>query len=114
VLDPIIFEELLSYMDGEEARQFFAEFAEDAQSSIAILRRFAAGEVGFEKVRDQMHALSGAGRTVGAATLAAQARLIEYGREADLGHRATQVAAELDEALERALAAVARRLDKLA
>jgi two-component system sensor histidine kinase RpfC len=109
-LDPAIFGELLSYMDGPEARQFFMEFGDDARGYIASLRRHADGEVDFAKVRDDMHALSGAARTIGAAKLAAIARRTEYGRESDLGGRALEVAAEIEGLLEEVLAWIDREL----
>jgi two-component system sensor histidine kinase RpfC len=110
-LDPVILDELLSYMEGDEARQFFAEFGEDAHGYIDCLRSFATGQIDFEKVRERMHALSGAGRTVGAPVLADRARQIEYGSEAEFAPLAAQLADELDVALTQALAGITRRLD---
>lgn len=112
-LDSVIFDELLSYMETDEARQFFAEFGDDARGYISTLHRFDSGEADFEKVRDDMHALSGAGRTIGAPRLAALARNIEYGREAELGPRAIPLADELDAALSAVLETITRRLESM-
>lgn len=110
LLDPAILSELLSYMDIPEAREFFKEFGDDARGYIACLRRHAKGDVAFEKVRDDMHALSGAARTIGAVKLASMARRIEYGSETELGGRASEVAVALEDVLEEVLADIEREL----
>lgn len=82
LIDESIVQELLGYMEGEDRAVFFSEFSEDARSYIRSLEHTAT-EPELEKVRNDMHALCGAARTVGALKLAAYARRIEYmpGRE---------------------------------
>ncbi|MSQ66938.1 MAG: response regulator [Gammaproteobacteria bacterium] len=77
-MDDVIFQELLSYMSVPEAREFFAEFGEDAEGYIQTVRNAMEGGIGEGRVREEMHALCGSARTIGAFRLAAIARRVEY------------------------------------
>ncbi|MBI2801565.1 MAG: response regulator [Gammaproteobacteria bacterium] len=77
LVDEAIVRELMSYMEHDDCVIFFAEFNEDANSYLATLSDTAALE-DLTSLRDRMHALCGAARTVGATQLAAYARRIEY------------------------------------
>ena len=110
VLDESIFRELLEFMALPEAREFFAEFVTDARGYIETLRASGAGGVGSTKVRQQMHTLCGAARTVGAAALAELARRVEYADDS-LGVSKPEVLAEqLDSALAEAVALIEANL----
>jgi CheY-like chemotaxis protein len=109
-LDPSIFSELQTYMDPSEARQFFAEFRHDARAYIATVRQVCEPDFPCKKLRDDMHALCGAARTIGALRLAAIARRIEYASEAEL-HEASEIHVEqLNAALNSAMRLVEQRL----
>jgi two-component system, sensor histidine kinase RpfC len=77
LIDEEIVLELLGYMEGEDKATFFAEFIEDARSYIQSLAHVDAG-ADLDRLRNDMHALCGAARTVGARRLANYARHIEY------------------------------------
>ena len=110
-IDPLVLSELLSFMSSTEARQFFAEFLEDAHSAIASLHHAADADRPFSTIRDSMHALCGAARTVGAVGLADLARRIEYAREADVRARPGAYVGELKAALDAATAQIELRLE---
>ena len=110
LLDSVILGELMSYMDKGEAKQFFDEFREDALGYINTLRLVGSHDAAFSKVRDDMHALCGAARTIGAVRLAAIARRIEYSREEDVRGSPGALVAELDEALAAVLDQIGQRL----
>lgn len=100
ILDRSILEELLEYMEIGERESFFNEFFEDARSYIDGLRTIE-GEQSLEKIRGDMHALSGAARTIGATRLAAYARRVEFMSGVDIrntgGILHDELAALLDE-----------------
>ena len=114
LLDLVILGELLSYMDTVEAKQFFDEFREDAHAYINTLRLIGQYDSAFSKVRDDMHALCGAARTIGAVRLAAIARRVEYSKEEDVRSRPGALVAELDDALASVLDLIEQRLDAAA
>ncbi len=114
LLDSVILGELMSYMDAAEAKQFFDEFREDALGYINTLRLVGSQDAAFSKVRDDMHALCGAARTIGAVKLAAIARRIEYSREEDVRSRHGTLVAELNEALAAVLDLIEQRLSAAA
>jgi two-component system sensor histidine kinase RpfC len=114
LLDSVILGELMSYMDTGEAKQFFDEFREDALGYINTLRLVGSHDAAFSKVRDDMHALCGAARTIGAVRLAAIARRIEYSREEDVRGSPGALVAELDEALAAVLDLIGQRLSAAA
>lgn len=94
VLDHEVITELLSYMDAGDQEVFFAEFIEDARRYRQSLA--AVGEAAnCNKLRDDMHALCGAARTVGAKRLAAYARRLEFMASAQLSATATQIHADV-------------------
>ena len=73
---------------------FFGEFIEDARryrQSLATVGEAA----NCDKLRDDMHALCGAARTVGAKRLAAYARRLEFMASAELAATATQKHADI-------------------
>lgn len=109
-LDPAVFGELQAYMDPSEARQFFAEFRHDARAYIATVRRVSEPDAPHKKLRDDMHALCGAARTIGALRLAAIARRIEYSSEAELRESSDTCAEQLEVALNTAMRLVEQRL----
>jgi len=113
-LDTAIFGELLGFMEPGEARQFFAEFREDALGYVGTLRKFGIGQVEFSKVRDDMHALCGAARTVGAMRLAALARRIEYGQEPEVRAQIATWIGELETAISAAMRLIEQRLSAAA
>ncbi len=113
-IDSVILGELLSLMQRDEARRFFGEFREDAQGYIATVRCAATPEQPFEKLRNEMHALCGAARTVGAMRLAALARRLEYSKEAEVRLTGNALAAELELALDAALTLIEQRLNAAA
>lgn len=113
-LEPIVFGELLGFMEPGEARQFFAEFREDTLGYIGTLRRFGIEQVDFAKVRDDMHALCGAARTVGAMRLAALARRVEYGQEEDLRKHTAIWIGELEAATSIVMRLIEQRLSAAA
>jgi len=114
LLDSVILGELLSYMDPAEARQFFDEFREDALAYIRTLQLVDSQGGEFSKVRDDMHALCGAARTIGAVKLAAIARRIEYSREEDVRSNPGPLVTELDEALTAVFGLIGQRLSAAA
>lgn len=77
VVDEKVVLDLLGYMDELDRETFFAEFVEDAYMYISSLDRLD-DDAAIEKVRNDMHALCGAARTVGAESLAALARKLEF------------------------------------
>ncbi len=109
-VDPLILAELLSYMNTSEARQLFGEFLEDAHQAIASVHRAGEAEIPFSIIRDAMHALCGAARTVGAVKLAAMARRIEYAKEAEVRAQPGVYVAGLEAALAAASAHIEERL----
>jgi CheY-like chemotaxis protein len=113
-LEPVIFGELLGFMEPGEARQFFGEFREDALAYINTLRRYGTAQVDFSKVRDDMHALCGAARTVGAMRLAALARRIEYGQQTEVREQTATFISELETATSSALRLIEQRLSAAA
>lgn len=113
-LEPVIFGELLGFMEPGEARQFFGEFREDALAYINTLRRYGTAQVDFTKVRDDMHALCGAARTVGAMRLAALARRIEYGQQTDIREQTATFIGELEAAASAAMRLIEQRLSAAA
>jgi two-component system sensor histidine kinase RpfC len=114
VLDLTILGELLSYMDAAEAKQFFDEFREDALAYIDTLRLIGARDAVFSKVRDDMHALCGAARTIGAVRLAAIARRVEYSKEDEVRNSPGALVAELSDALAAVLDLIGQRVDAAA
>ena len=101
--------ELLSYMEDEDRRQFFAEFAEDARSYVGSLDHTKSARE-LDKIRNAMHALCGAARTVGAIKLAAYARRIEFVPSSDIANSHVKMQSELSMLVaesERALRKVA-------
>lgn len=113
-LDGVVFGELLDFMEPAEARQFFAEFREDTLRYLATLRDVEAGHASMTKLRDDMHALSGAARIVGAMRLAALARRIEYGEESDIRGRASVWRTELERAISVCTRLIEQRLSAAA
>jgi two-component system sensor histidine kinase RpfC len=77
LVDDKIVADLLSYMDEPDRETFFAEFVEDAYVYIESLDHLQ-DDAAIEKVRNDMHALCGAARTLGADSLAALARKLEF------------------------------------
>lgn len=69
-------EELMEFMEIEEAREFFAEFFEDSEKQIHVLEGDVE-ENGIELVKREMHSLAGAAATIGANKLSRLAREIE-------------------------------------
>lgn len=69
-------EELLDFMDIEEARGFFGEFFEDSEKQIQALEGNLE-EKGINFIKHEMHSLSGASATIGATNLSQVARAIE-------------------------------------
>ena len=114
LLDDGVFYELMEYMAGDEARQFFAEFASDARADIDTLRAAANGGVGASRICQRMHTLCGASRTIGAFRLAAAARKIEYSDPAGETFRPEDAANELTTALDELLLLIEARLAALA
>jgi two-component system sensor histidine kinase RpfC len=110
LLDLVILGELLSYMDTAEAKQFFDEFRQDAHAYINTLRLIGQHDSAFSKVRDDMHALCGAARTIGAVELAAIARRVEYSKEEEVRSRPGALVVELDDALAVVLDLIEQRL----
>jgi two-component system, sensor histidine kinase RpfC len=96
LLDQEIVTELLGYMEGQERSLFFAEFSEDARSYVDSLEHTHSAQ-DFEKIRNNMHALCGAARTVGALRLAAYARRVEYMPTADITKSVAALQSELGE-----------------
>ena len=113
-VDDELFEELLGYMELDEARGFYKEFEEDARGFIDVVRRAMDGGVGATKMRNAMHSLCGASRTVGAQRLATLSRQIEYTSERDERFNCRTFAVELDDALKAAVAGFQQRLDNVA
>lgn len=113
-LDATIFGELIGFMEPGEARQFFAEFREDTLAYIGTLRRFDVDRASFAKVRDDMHALCGAARTVGAMRLAMLARRIEYGQETEVRAAIATWIGELEGATSTAMRLIEQRLSAAA
>lgn len=113
-VDDELFEELLGYMELDEARGFYKEFEEDAHGFIDVVRRAMDGGIGATKMRNAMHSLCGASRTVGACRLASLSRQIEYTSERDDRFNCRTFASELEEALGAAMTGFNQRLDRAA
>jgi len=113
-VDDELFEELLGYMELDEARGFYKEFEEDAHAFIDVVRRAMDGGIGATKMRNAMHSLCGASRTVGACRLASLSRQIEYTSERDERFNCRTFASELEEALGAAMTGFNQRLDRAA
>lgn len=113
-LDFNVFGELLGFMERGEARRFFAEFREEAFGHIEALRDFDCESIGVANLQDEMHALCGAARTVGAMRLAALARRIEYAQEKEVRDRLAYWSDELEEALRAAMRLIEQRLSAAA
>jgi len=99
LVDEDIVDELLSYMEGEDRTVFFAEFSEDARLYVSSLEHTGT-ERELEKVRNDMHALCGAARTVGALRLAAFARRVEYMQGLEIARSNANLRSELNALLE--------------
>jgi len=110
VLDDGLFAELMLYMNVPEAKEFFGEFAEDAERYISTVDLAMDGGVGATKMKDDMHALCGAARTVGAKRLAAISRRIEYSSESDEHYDPRTYSTELKQALSDVMEEIYRRL----
>jgi len=110
-LDLAVFGELMSVIELGEARRLFAEFREDTLGYIGTLRRFGVARVGVAKVRNDMHALSGAACIIGASRLAAVAHRVEYGQEADLRNRTPMWIGELEDAARAAMRRIGQQLN---
>jgi two-component system sensor histidine kinase RpfC len=110
VLDDALFTELMLYMNVPEAQEFFGEFAEDAERYISTVDSAMDGGVGATKMKDDMHALCGAARTVGAIRLAAISRRIEYSSESDEHYDPRTYSSELKHALADVMAEITKRL----
>ncbi len=94
LLDDTTVHELLGYMEGNERAAFFAEFTEDAFRYAESVTNHVADEQ-LKKLRDDMHALCGAARTVGALKLAASARRVEYAPRVEIEKNKTRIKQEL-------------------
>ena len=105
ILDREILDELLEYMETHERESFFNEFFEDARSYIEGLRT-VEGDKSLEKVRGEMHALSGAARTIGANRLAAYARRVEFMSGVDIRNTGSILRDELAALLDESTAAL--------
>ncbi len=105
ILDHEILDELLEYMDAHEREGFFNEFFEDARGYIEGLR-IVEGERALEKIRGEMHALSGAARTLGATRLAAYARRVEFMSGVDIRNTGSILRDELTALLDESAAAL--------
>jgi HPt (histidine-containing phosphotransfer) domain-containing protein len=105
ILDREILDELLEYMEVGERESFFNEFFEDAQGYIEGLRTIE-GEQSLEKIRGEMHALSGAARTIGATRLAAYARRVEFMSGVDIRNTGSILRDELATLLDDSTAAL--------
>lgn len=90
LVDETVVRELMSYMEHDDCAIFFAEFIEDANSYLATLSDTAALE-DLTSLRNSMHALCGAARTVGAIRLAAYARRIEYLQAGEIRTHADEI-----------------------
>jgi HPt (histidine-containing phosphotransfer) domain-containing protein len=110
VLDDALFTELMLYMNVPEAEEFFGEFAEDAERYISTVDLAMEGGVGATKMKDDMHALCGAARTVGAIRLAAISRRIEYSSESDEHYDPRTYSNELKFALSNVMTEITKRL----
>lgn len=105
ILDREILDELLEYMEVGERESFFNEFFEDAQGYIEGLSTIE-GEQSLEKIRGEMHALSGAARTIGATKLAAYARRVEFMSGVDIRNTGSILRDELAALLDESTAAL--------
>ena len=109
-----LFEELLEFMTSTEAYTFFKEFEEDARGFIDVVRLAMDGGVGATKMRNAMHSLCGAARTVGAQRLAAISRQIEYTNERDARFDYRTFATSLEHALSSVMDRFYERIDRAA
>ena len=114
ILDERMFSELLEFMDLPEARDFFSEFETDARGYIETVRLAANGGVGSEKIRQQMHTLCGAARSVGARELADLARRVEHADVTLGSFKPAALAAQLDATLASAVASINAHLEAAA
>jgi two-component system, sensor histidine kinase RpfC len=94
VLDRDVIAELLSYMEDADQSVFFAEFLEDARTYMRSVEKIISSTT-LDKLRDDMHALCGAARTVGAKRLAAYARRVEFMAADELKSSQQQIAVDL-------------------
>jgi two-component system, sensor histidine kinase RpfC len=94
-----IVKELLSYMDNDEKESFFCEFVEDARGYIERFSNIDSSQ-DLDRLRDEMHALCGAARTVGAKRLAAYARRIVYMGAGEIRQSRDKMRTELDTMLD--------------
>ena len=114
VLDDATFYELMEFMVLPEARDFFAEYVADARGYIETLREAANGGVGSVKIRQQMHTLCGASRSVGARALAELARRVEHADVTLGSFKPGMLASQLDDALTRVESLLEARLEAAA
>lgn len=105
-------EELLEFMTLDEAYAFFKEFEEDARGFIGVVRLAMDGGVGATRMRDAMHSLCGAARTVGAQRLAVLARQIEYTSERDARFNYRTFAADLEAVLSSVMDRFFERIER--
>ena len=109
-IEDSLFNELMSYMSVDEAEQFFGEFAEDAEGYIETVRKAMEGGIGEARLREDMHALCGSARTIGAFRLAAIARRVEYDSDAPTHFDRRSFADDLTAALRAAMQTNHQRL----
>ncbi|MGD9601687.1 MAG: hybrid sensor histidine kinase/response regulator [Gammaproteobacteria bacterium] len=109
LVDGGIVEELLGFMDPEDRETFFGEFVEDAFRYAESLTQ-TDSVLELDRIRNEMHALSGAARTVGARRLAAMARRIEYLPDQQIVDAAVQLQTDLTQLVEES----ARELQRMA